>query len=398
MIRRPRALELEKEKPWKGQKRMNKFILILAFLVVFSFQGIGLAIDVEMETGFQFDWWKDSESNSGGQSFIPLKISAQMKEFSMSVLTGYAYTFFAPYSGENDSISSALDTKLNFSYPILDKLPFQVLLGLDFNLPTGKGTTELTSQEINQALDPDLVSITRLGEGFNVNPTLSLAKEWGNWVAGLGIGYLWRGKYDYATDLRNYDPGDIFTATAEVRYEFSPVWSARLFGQYARFGEDKVEDHSSYKEGDTYLTGVGLRYSQKTWDAAFAFRYILRENSEFPTQAGDMVNPGHGIHGNESTGDLLVRYLVSDRTTLWTRLYGLLLEANDFPSDSSFYVGQRQKISLEIGGKRIFGKYWEAGLFLRGFTMHDDARQYPDVRGGRTFNGLSIGANLMARF
>ena len=375
---------------------MNKFILIMAFLVVFSFQGIGLAIDVGMETGVQFDGWKDSEKNSGYQSFIPLKFSAQMEEFSVSVLTGYAYTFYDPHFGENDSISHTLDTKLNFSYGILDKLPFQVLLGLDLNLPTGK--TALTSKMLMQALDPDLVSITKLGEGFNVNPTLTLAKQWGNWVAGLGVGYLWRGEYDYATDLRNYDAGDIFTTTAEVRYEFSPAWSARLFGQYAWFGKDEVENHPYYKEGDFYLAGAGLRYSQKTWDTAFTMRYIFRGRSEFPTQSGDLVNPGHGIHGNEWTGDLLARYLAGDKTTLWTRLQGLILEANDFPSDSSSYVGRRQKISLEIGAKRVFGEHWEAGLFLRGFTMHDEPRQFPDVRGERTFNGLSVGGNLTAKF
>jgi hypothetical protein len=375
---------------------MNKFILILAFLVVFFFQGIGLAIDVGMETGFQLDWWKDSEKNSGYQSFIPLRISAQKEEFSVSVLTGYDYTFYDPNFGENDSISHTLDTKLNFSYGILDKLPFQVLLGLDLNLPTGK--TALTSKMLIQALDPDLVSITKLGEGFNVNPTLTLAKGWGNWVAGLGVGYLWRGQYDYATDLRNYDPGDIFTTTAEVRYEFSPAWSARLFGQYAWFGKDEVENHPHYKEGEFYLAGAGLRYSQKTWDTAFTMRYIFRGKSEFPTQSGDLVNPGHGIHGNEWTGDILLRYLAGDKTTLWTKLQGLILEANDFPSDSSSFVGRRQKISLEIGGKRVFAEHWEAGLFLRGFTMHDEPRQFPDVRGERTFNGLSVGGNLTAKF
>jgi hypothetical protein len=381
----------------KGQKRMKKFILILAFLAVFSFQGIGLAIDVKVETGFQLDWWKDSEHNSGSQTSIPLKISAEMtKEFSVSLLTGYAYTYYAPNVDKADSTSNGLDTKLNFSYLIPDKLPFLVLLGLDFNLPGSK--RKLTSYQIIQALDPDLVSITKFGEGFNINPTLTIAKEWGNWTAGLGIGYLWSGEYDYATDLKNYDPGNVFNVTAEVRYAFSPAWSARLFGQYASYGKDTVEGHDSYQEGDFYLTGVGLGYSQKTWDAAFTVQYIFRNKSEFPTQAGELVNPGHGINGNQTNVDLLVRYLVSDRTTLWTKLSGLLLEANDFPSDSSFYVGQREKISLEIGGKRMFGKNAEASLFLRGFNMHDDPRHYPDVRDGRSFYGLSVGGSLTAQF
>ncbi len=368
---------------------------LLIILILFP-GGNSLAVDVGVETGFEFDWWKDSEKNSGYQGFIPLRISAQAKEFSVSVLGGYAYTFYDAHLGETDSVSHTLDTKANFSYSILDKLPFQVLLGLDLNLPTGK--TKLTSREIIQMLDPDLVSISILGEGFNVNPTLTVAKEWGKWVAGLGVGYVWRGEYDYATDLRNYDPGDIFNATAEIRYDFSPAWSARLFGQYAHFGKDEVNDRSFFQEGDYYLTGAGLRYAQKKWDAAFTVRYIFRNKSEFPTQSGALVNPGHNIHGDEWTGDLLLRYFASDRTTLWTRIYGLLLEGNGFPSNSSFHVGERRKIALEIGGKRVFGPRWEAGLFLRGFTMHDEERQFPDIRGERSFYGLSIGGNVGARF
>ncbi len=376
---------------------MKKLLWVLAIVILVLLpEGNSLAIDVGVETGFEFDWWKDSEKNSGYQGYIPLRISAQVKEFSVSVLGGYAYSFYDPHVGDNDSISHTLDTKANFSYSILDKLPFQVLLGLDLNLPTGK--TKLTSREIIQMLDPDLVSISILGEGFNVNPTLTVAKEWGKLVAGLGVGYVWRGEYDYATDLRNYDPGDIVNATAEVRYDFSPAWSARVFGQYAHFGKDEVKDRSFFKEGDFYLTGVGLRYGQKKWDAAFTARYVFRNKSEFPTQGGDLVNPGHNIHGDEWMGDLTLRYFVSDRMTLWTRIYGLLLEENGFPSNSSFHVGERRKVALEVGGKRVFGKRWEAGLFVRGFTMHDEERQFPDVRGERSFYGLSMGGNVAARF
>ena len=120
-------------------------------------------------------------------------------------------------------------------------------------------------------MDPDLVSITKLGEGYNFNPTLSVAKEWGNLVAGLGIGYLFRGNYDFTTDVRDYDPGDVFTTTAEVRYDFSPSWTARLMGQYARYEKSEVQSHGFYKEGDFYLLGLGLRYNQKKWESFFKF-------------------------------------------------------------------------------------------------------------------------------
>ena len=375
---------------------MKNFFLLLTVLPILLGAGVSLAADVDVQTGFEFAWWKDSEENTGYQAIIPLRISSQIREFSWSVLGGYASTGFDPHTADTTALSHTLDTKVNFSYAFLDKLPFDVLLGLDFNLPTGK--TKLNPQDLSLIMDPDLVPISQLGQGFNVNPTLSVAKEWGRWVAGLGVGYVWRGTYDYATNITDYDPGDILTATAEARYEFSSLWSGRVFGQYARFGKDEVNGRSIYREGDFYLSGVGLRYSPKSWDAAFTLRYIYRAKSELPTLSGDLSVPSDNIHGNEGGGDLLLRYFWSQPTTLWVRITGLLIQANDFPTSSSFFVGQRQKASLELGWKRAFGERWEARLFVRGFTMHDEERALPDVRGERTYNGFSAGGTMIARF
>lgn len=354
------------------------------------------AVDIDVQTGFQFDWWKDSSKNVGYQGFIPLKVSTQMQNFSASILGGYAYTYYDPNSGESNSLSHTTDSKLNLSYAILDKLPFDVLLGFDVNLPTGK--TNLSPKDLSLRMDPDLVTITRFGEGYNFNPTVTVAKEWGNWGAGLGVGYVWRGKYDFTTDLHNYDPGDIFTTTGEIRYDFSPFWTARLFGQYAHYGKDQVQNQDYYQEGDFYLAGAGLRHSRKKWNASFTLRYLYRGKSQFLDTSGNLETPNHNNYGNEWIADLLFRYLLTERATLWTRLQGLYIKANDFPTDSSFFVGRREKISLELGGKRSFGEHWDAGLAIKGFSMHDETSQYPVYKGDTSYWGYSLMGNLTARF
>ena len=98
--------------------------------------------------------------------------------------------------GSSDSLSCIIDTKANFSYEIVDKFFADLIFGLDFNLPTGK--TKLNLEQQGLVLDPDLVAISRFGEGFNVNPTITMAKVWNNFAAGIGVGYLWRGEYDYS--------------------------------------------------------------------------------------------------------------------------------------------------------------------------------------------------------
>jgi hypothetical protein len=369
---------------------------ILIAIIVLGGADLARGADVTAQTGFQLDWWKDSSKNVGYQGIIPLKVSTQMQNLSASILGGYAYTSYDPNSGDSSSLSHTLDSKVNLTYEILDKLPFDVLLGFDVNLPTGK--TNLQQKDLSLLMDPDLVTITRFGEGYNFNPTVTAAKEWGNWVAGLGVGYVWRMKYDFTTDLHNYDPGDIFTTTGEIRYDFSPFWTARLFGQYAHYGKDQVQNQDYYQEGDFYLAGAGLRHSQKKWNAAFTLRYLYRGKSQFQDTAGTLATPNHNNYGNEWIADLLARYLLTEEMTLWTRLQGLYIKANDFPSNSSFFVGRREKISLELGGKKSFGELFDAGLTVKGFYMDDEASQYPVSKGDTSYRGFSVMGNLTARF
>jgi len=379
---------------------MKHFLLFLTLLLILPPAGTSIAGDVNVtaQTGMEYTWWRDSEKNTGYQALVPVKISSRYKDFSINVLTGYGYTGYDSQAAGLATLSQALDTKVNLSYALLDKLPFDVLFGLDFNLPTGR--TNLSPQNISLLMDPDLVPISQLGEGFNINPTLSVAKEWGRLMTGFGLGYIWRGKYDYSTSIQDYDPGDIFTATAEARYDFSSTWNGRIFGQYARFSNDKVSDRPLYREGDFYMAGVGLRYTPKSWEASLTFRYIYRDKSEYPVNYSytDIAGMSNCIHGNESVGDLTISYFLSEPTTIWLRITGMYVSANDYPELSYFYIGKRQKASVELGWKRTFGRHWETNLFARGFTLHDDNRRYPVVLDERTYNGFSVGGAVIARF
>ena len=378
--------------PEEGLETMKKFLPLLTVLFILTGAGVSLAADVDVQTGFEYTWWKDSENNAGYQAYVPLKISAQFREISVSILGGYAFTGYHPHNADTTDLAHTLDTKVNFSYTLLDKLPFDILLGLDFNIPTGK--TNFSPGDLCLIMDPDLVPLSKLGEGFNINPTISIAKGWDRLVVGLGVGYVWRGKYDYATYITDYDPGDIFTVTAQARYEFSPLWNGLVFGQYARFGTDEVNGHPVFRDGDFYMGGAGLRYSSKSWDAAFTMRYVYRDKSEMKI----LSIPDDNINGNEWRSDLVLRYFWSQPTTLSVSITGLLVQENGFPESSSYYVGHRQKVSLELGWERKFGKLWETKLFVRGFNMHDEDRALYDILSDRTYNGFSVGGSVIARF
>jgi hypothetical protein len=150
---------------------MKGLILLLIFSHIACWVGISSAVDINAQTGFHYDWWDDTKDNKAWQSNVPLRFEVRQQDFSLAVLTGYANTNLNPSPGGSRSLSHILDTKINLSYEILGKLPVDVLIGLDFNLPSGK--TDLNEKELSLIMDADLISINNFGEGFNINPTLT---------------------------------------------------------------------------------------------------------------------------------------------------------------------------------------------------------------------------------
>ena len=414
---------------------MKRIAYASSFVLILFWFGIGSAFDMTVQSGFIFDWWKDTEGNQGRQFYVPIKAEGRHGDISLSLLTAYGYThfdgvsqplslFFTPPTKEDRSLAHFLDTKLNFSYEIVGKLPVDILLGLDFNLPTGK--TDFRAKDLAAIMDPDLISINNFGEGFNFNPTLSLAKELGNWVLGMSAGYLWRGKYDFgftqeipyfAREIKDYDPGDIFDVNAEVRYYVSSNWQGRLFGNYTWYGKEDWKQRDitfftqttkiRHQEGELYSLGLGLHHSRKKWDADFAFRGIFREKSKLGGVSRLSTEPKNS-HGKEWVGDFVLKYFLDDKTTFQSLFEVLFIQENDYSSHPSVlssetnrFIGRREKYSLGFGAKRKVGKHVEAELFAKGFLMHDEEAflpEFPFFRSERNYKGFSLGGQLVYRF
>jgi hypothetical protein len=378
---------------------MKTSTILFSLAVILMSATISQAAGILMQTGFTGDWWSDNKDNDARQFSVPFRIEGRAGDFSATLLTAYTDTRLNPSGSDSVSLGHLLDTKLVTSYQIIGKLPVDILLGLDFNLPTGK--TNLSSSQLSLIMDPDLVSINNFGEGFNINPTITLAKEWGNWVAGLAFGYLWRGEYDFSNAIgaTDYSPGDVITINGEARYYFMQNLHARLFAGHSWYGKNEMKGVNFFQEGDFTLAGIGANYTPvKQWTVDVAFRGIFREKSKFLSAPGLLSTETDNIHGDEWIADLAVRYLLDDKTALGSFFQGRWYTKNSYPENLSRFIGAREKYSLGFKATRAFTSHLEAGLDVRGFLKHDDQTNFPNYQPERHFSGFSVALLLTGKF
>jgi hypothetical protein len=379
-------------------KRLVMLGAMVSWIVIFSGMNIYAAAvaNTKFQTGFHYDWWASDDHDKGMQFYVPLVADSEYKDFSFKLLGAYAYTKVDPSVGASDSLSHFTDTKLNLSYALENKLPFDMLFGLGFNLPTG--STNLKEKDLVLIVPPELMFITTYGEGLNINPTLIFSKEWEKWAAGVGLGYTRRGEYDFSSVLTDYNPGDIFNINAEIRHDFTPEASGRVFGEYLTYGKDEVQGKGYFQEGAVALVGLGAKYTRPGWDLGFTLQSIFRGKSKFQEEGGTIVAAeDHNSHGDEWIGDVSYNYSLNEVTKLNAGLQLLMIEKNDYPSDSAIFIGKRQKTTVTCALTRALRPNVKCILDLKAFSMDDEKNVYhpgEDLK----FKGFSIGSAVAFSF
>ncbi len=374
---------------------MKRYAWITLLLIFIAIPGYCLS-DLTLKTGFQYDAWENDNNEEGAQFFMPVDISGGYDNFSCRLLTAYVYSSYENTGVLDVSMGNMTDTKVNLSYEITGKYAFDILFGLDFNLPTGK--TDLSTDRLNLIMDADLVSITSFGEGFNVNPSVSVVKQWDKLTAGMGIGYLWRGEYDFSENTKNYDPGDIWILNGRVTYDISGEWQAMGTVKYADYGIDQVESADFYEEGNFLEMGAGVGYFRPKWDAVFTVRSIARDKEKIPSPTtGLLVSETNNSRGDEWVLNQVTRFHMDDKTTLSVMLQYLNIDSNDYPSTHSLFTGKRDKYSLGFSASRKLLPGIDGAFTLKGFNLEEDRNPDHPTK-DISYDGYSIGVSITASF
>lgn len=353
-----------------------------------------LAMELQLQPGVTYDWWEDNHNVRASQLTFPLQFTGTRDNLSFRLSTGYTRTSLSTGS-EDITMSGLLDTKIGATYRLADKLPFELLLGLDLNLPTGM--TNLSAKETRLIMNPDLLPINVYGEGFNINPTITIAKGWGNWTFALGLGYLWRGEYDFSESLKDYQQGMAYNALAEARYYYLPKSYARLFTGYTIYDTDTANGRDYFDEGNVLLVGGAISHAlSPAFKVSGGISGIFREDATFYDKTSGINQNLNAFNGTETVVDLGGSYAVNSKTVLSIPLQARWIASNDNPAP--YHAGSREKYSMGAGVTREVTPMLTADLLLKGFYKHDNATDIPETTPERYISGIGISASLTGKF
>jgi hypothetical protein len=335
------------------------------------------ASGVSVESGIQQEFWEDAIIGKPGSS--PPGSSGRGKRDDRPADRAVLST----YQDGDRSLTNTLDTKINFSYVVQGKLPVDLLFGMDVNLPTGK--TDLSSADLLALVrDSEIVTVTMFGEGVNLNPTLSLAKEWGPWSARVSA----------ITSPRHFATGWTTTIPGTSLHECTGVgvfpWARQaVFGKFSRFGKDRAPSTDLFREGDYRMAGVGLSRSGAAWEADVNLRGAFRGKTE-NLSGGTLVTEPERSRGDEWSAEASVRHALRKDLSLSGSVRGLIISKNGYSEGASRHNGSREKIALSVGCDRRFANGMAAGVSLKGFLMTEEAQTVPQFIENRTSRGIAL--------
>jgi hypothetical protein len=354
-----------------------------------------IASEYSAQTGLTYQSWTSDEDEKGSQLYLPIQMDSTQDRFSWYAKAGYASTSGDLDSDSEQSISGALDSQVGLTYSLPRWAGFDWLVGLDLNLPSGK--TGQDERKVRMMIDPDLVSIISPGQGFNINPTISMARQWGPWMAGLGLGYAFQGEYDYSDQTRNYDPGDILNVCSQLNYTISDSWKLNLQAQYVTIGTDRVDGEDLLRKGDIWLLGISVNRSVASWDLALSIQDLIRSKAKVKDSNGSLATESRDSQGNEWIMDISGRYKLRPRTAVTAGLQYLYVAENGYEQSSAFYMGSRQKVSLSMGVQQQLSDSLDLQFGLGGFVMDDNAN-WLHPNDDRRYQGWSLTTLLSKHF
>ena len=195
--------------------------------------------------GFEYYSWDASDGSKGSQFIVPIEYFAShgYNEFGFS--TGYINT--STKYPEEDTMSGMRALELHYGRRNPHKR-YTLKYNLDMSIPLGESRTS------SRALSDDLVSVTRLNEGFNIGPSIDIERRDGEEnIWRLGLGYNFKGDYHYSKENPNFSVSPGNALDGYLNWTHAEDDHQMRFGIEGIFKGKSNENGTRYREGEERL-------------------------------------------------------------------------------------------------------------------------------------------------
>jgi hypothetical protein len=352
-----------------------------------------------LTSGVHLDAWSANGSSGQGTGYevlVPLGIFYDTPTWGLAARGSAGSSQHDLDAAPSASMTGFTDTTVSGYYRLRLSGGTDIRFGLDMDLPTG--VSRLKTRDLPAIQDEDLVALQRFGEGFDVNPTVIVYHNFGDWGLGGGIGYLFAGEYDPTEDIPNddFDPGDELSVSALGDVFLGDVW--RLIGRatYTHFTTDERGGIEVFREGDEIDLGVSLEWRPEPWWAVASVRDIYHFKSDRINAAGQVAEESKNSLGNEIRAGVTVGYIIDDAWTVRGIVDFRYVAANDYASNNVLYDGGRFKIAVGPGVTWTLSRTFALDASVRWFYL--DAERSPTFPLGATINGVHADMRVTYRF
>jgi hypothetical protein len=348
-----------------------------------------------LRTGVHVDAWSGA-GQKGHQVLAPIGLSYDTPDWGLNIRGALGTSERDPGgAGGAGSVSGFTDTTVG-GYYRLTAGPYEIRLGLDLDLPTGK--SNLSGRDRFAVQDEDLALLERFGEGLDVNPTVTVYRSFGRFGLGLGLGYLWTGKYDPTGDVPgdDLDPGDELVVALTGEWFVTDTIRATLLAAYTYFTKDERGGIELYREGGEIDVRAGLEWRPEPWFATAYVRNIVRFKSDRLDAAGRLATESRNSHGNDFRAGTAVGYVLSDDWTVAGAVDVRYVAANDYASTDVLYDGGRLKVAIGPSVTWSPSRWLAVDAGVRYFFM--DVERSPSFPRAGTINGVHADLRVTYRF
>ena len=254
----------------------------------------------------------------------------------------------------------------------------QILMSAGINVPSGKTKLDLTDEwPVVNYLSHNFISlpVRRLGEGPGFNLLLGGAQAWGNIRYGATVMYQMYGKYEAYEDGGDYNPGDMFSVSANA----DRVWANGSLGLnaiFSAYSADKLDGENIFEQSDQFDLRLNGLYKAGSIDVSGMIRYLFRGRNTRYDSLGAIYDQLK-IYGNEFGAYGAVTFMAGRSLAVTPSFELHLINGNEYDFESSSFFGFgtdltyrfSEMLDAVIGGRYFTGNADDSAIDLSGYQF-----------------------------